>query len=198
MIVQIVLIFHPTLVHFVLKFVLVRVIQLVVVAVAVIVVDIVVIVVDIAVVADNNNRVGVIVLYIVEGPVVDNSGMEVPVGVDMAKHMARHEAEHEAEHVVKHMADTVDIVDIAKHEAEVDAVVDKWYRVVVAVQDRKGKMGMADMEDKEDKGRMAWVKAEMVAFYISGVDTFLGESAMVQNYSYHNILHSILAYIYHY
>jgi hypothetical protein len=93
--VQIALKFHPMLVHFVAeqKFVLVRVqlLQLVVmkaaavvviVAVA-IVVEIVVNHVDIAAVAGNSNRVGVIVLYIAEAPVVDNIGIvEVPVEVD--------------------------------------------------------------------------------------------------------------------
>jgi hypothetical protein len=123
----------------------------------------------------------------------------------MAKHMAKHVAEHVAEHMAKHVAkhEAEDVVekhmvakhvDIAKHEAEVDAVADKWYKAV-AVQDMKGKQ---DKVGKEDKGHMVWAKAEMVAFYISAVDMMLDESVMVQNYNYHNILHSILAYTCHY
>lgn len=52
--------------------------------------------------------------------------------------------------------------------------------------------------DTVDKEHMVWVKAEMVAFYMLVVDTFLDEWVRVQNCNYHNILHSILAYIYHY
>jgi hypothetical protein len=53
---------------------------IVVAVVVAIVADIVAIVADIAVVADNNNRVGAIVLYIVEGPLDDSiDTVEVPV-----------------------------------------------------------------------------------------------------------------------
>jgi len=164
--------------------------------VAVIVVEIVVIVVDIAAVADNSNRVGAIVLYIVEDPVVDSIGIGVLVGVpvavgsidiglvDIAKHKAKHKVEH--------------MVDIVDKRAEVQVAEDKWYRVGGVVQDRQDKVDRLDTEDKEGKEHMVWVKAEAMAFYISGVDTILDESVMAQNYSYHNILHSILAYIYHY
>jgi hypothetical protein len=62
-------------------------------------------------------------------------------------------------------------------------------------------MGMADKEDREDredKGYMIWEKAEEMAFYIWVVDMILDEWVAVQNYSYHNTLHSIWAYIYPY
>lgn len=96
------------LVHFVPKLVL----MMVAVAVVVIVVDIVVIHVDISAVADNSNRVGAIVLYIVEDPVVHSIDMGVLVGVlvgvdnidiglvDRVKHKAKHKVKHRAEHRV--------------------------------------------------------------------------------------------------
>jgi hypothetical protein len=84
------------------------------VVVVAIVADIVVIDVDIAAVADNSNRVGAIVLYIVKDPVVDSIGMGVPV-----------------------VAGSIDIgfvatedsrVDRAKH-AVAEVLEDRWYKV---------------------------------------------------------------------
>jgi len=113
------------LVHFVPKFVLVGAQQpLVSVAVvaAVIVVEIVAIHVDISVAADNSNRVGAIVLYIVEGLVVDNIGIEVPVAVDSIDIGLVDIAKHKAKHKVKHMA---------KHRVAEVLEADKSYRAGV-------------------------------------------------------------------
>ena len=203
------------LVHFavVQKFALVKVLQQVLMAVvevvaivADIVADIVAIDVDIAAVADSSSMVGAIVLYIVEDPVVDSIGMEVPVVVDsidtgfvVAKHAAKHVAKHVATHVAKHV-----VTHVATHVVDSvnkGAVAGMFYKAEVVPQDKRDMMDMGDREDRagmEDKENMIWERAEEMAFYISGVDTILDEWATVQNYNYHNILHSILAYIYRY
>ena len=69
------------------------------------------------------------------------------------------------------------------------------------VQDNYYTEGMQDMqgmEDKEGKEHMVWEMEEEMVFYISVADRVWDEWAMAQNYNYHNNLHSILAYIYHY
>jgi hypothetical protein len=73
--------------------------------------------------------------------------------------------------------------------------------MVEVVQDKKDKRGMAGKQGrvgKVDRVHMVWVKAEERAFYILGVDTMEDEWATAQNCNYHNIPHSILAYIYRY
>jgi hypothetical protein len=62
-------------------------------------------------------------------------------------------------------------------------------------EDKEDKAGMVDKAGKE---HMIWAKAEAIAFYMLVVDTFLDEWVRAQNCNYHNIRHSILAYIYHY
>ena len=63
---------------------------------------------------------------------------------------------------------------------------------------------MGDTEDTEgmldrvDKVHMVEEKAEEMVFCILVADRVLDEWARVQNYNYHNILHSILVYIYYY
>ena len=161
---------------------------MVVAAVVAFVAEIVVIHVDISAVADNSNRVGAIVLYIEEDPVVDSIDIEEPVAVDnidiglvdIAKHKAKHK---------------VDIVDTA-------VVADMFYKAV-EVQDKKdkvvqGKEDKRGMQDKVDKEHTVVAKAEGMVFYTLVVDMILDEWVRVQNCNYHNILHSILAYIYHY
>ena len=161
-----------------------------VVVVAAIVADIVVIVVDIAVVAGNSNKVGAIVPYIVEDLVVDSIGMEgAPVAVDTGYIAVVGTADSRVDKV-----DRMVQVDSAEHAVE---EVGTFYKAggLQGKRDMRGKGGTEGMEDKE---RMVWAKAEETAFYMLAEDTSLGEWAMVQNYNYHNILHSTLAYIYRY
>jgi hypothetical protein len=96
------------------------------------------------------------------------------------------------------MEDREDIVE--DRVAEVDKS-DTWYRAVVVALDRyymADRVGKAGMQDKADKGHTVWAKEEEMVFYISVVDRVLDEWVKVRNYNYHNSLHSILAYTYHY
>ena len=65
-------------------------------------------------------------------------------------------------------------------------------------KDMQGMVGKQGRVGKEDRAHMVWENAEERAFYILAEDTMEDEWATAQNCNYHNIPHSILAYIYQY